>query len=406
MTLAPFGKPPVTVAPLFGRAVLFRSDVMLHGTEPARHGRPRRMFTVWVDGLDVNGPDDVSLRRRHLDAWRGDGAAAAAALAGSPLARAVSRAVYAEAYEASVRRCFGAAGEAAAEGPPPPPPRELLVVLATHRAHVRAASASPDLGPLVAALRERVADAGPPEAVGAGHVVDLAPAPFRIPPLAPGRRRLYLCRHGETDWNAAGRMQGRSDVPLNATGAAQAAVLGAWLAAAGVRPALVASSTLCRAAATADAVAAAVGVDARRRLAGFDEMCFGDMEGKQLVDDGVGDEYRRIREAWAAGDSTLPSGAGGECPDDVVLRATAALEQLGYAATGGDADAPEHVVVCAHGRLNKILIAALVPGLAVVEQGNTCVNVLDFDPAAAPDEEGRGGWTAAALNITEHLRER
>jgi broad specificity phosphatase PhoE len=38
--------------------------------------------------------------------------------------------------------------------------------------------------------------------------------------------RLYYVRHGLTDWNSAGRLQGRRDVPLNATGRAQAAQCG------------------------------------------------------------------------------------------------------------------------------------------------------------------------------------
>jgi len=33
---------------------------------------------------------------------------------------------------------------------------------------------------------------------------------------------IYYVRHGETDWNVAGRLQGRHDVPLNARGRAQA----------------------------------------------------------------------------------------------------------------------------------------------------------------------------------------
>lgn len=42
--------------------------------------------------------------------------------------------------------------------------------------------------------------------------------------------RLCLVRHGETAWNAEGRVQGQTDVPLNETGLAQARAVGATLA--------------------------------------------------------------------------------------------------------------------------------------------------------------------------------
>lgn len=37
---------------------------------------------------------------------------------------------------------------------------------------------------------------------------------------------VYYIRHGETDWNVVGRLQGRQDIPLNARGRAQASHCG------------------------------------------------------------------------------------------------------------------------------------------------------------------------------------
>jgi broad specificity phosphatase PhoE len=65
---------------------------------------------------------------------------------------------------------------------------------------------------------------------------------------------LIIIRHGETDWNAQQRIQGRADTPLNATGVAQAEKLAARVAADGALEALY-SSPQQRARVTAETIA-------------------------------------------------------------------------------------------------------------------------------------------------------
>lgn len=48
-------------------------------------------------------------------------------------------------------------------------------------------------------------------------------------PHAPRRPTLYYIRHGETDWNREGRLQGAQDIPLNELGRKQAASVGQHL---------------------------------------------------------------------------------------------------------------------------------------------------------------------------------
>jgi broad specificity phosphatase PhoE len=57
-------------------------------------------------------------------------------------------------------------------------------------------------------------------------------------------RSFHFVRHGETDWNRLGRFQGRTDIPLNALGEAQAAVLRPHLETFGFRS--IAASPLAR----------------------------------------------------------------------------------------------------------------------------------------------------------------
>ena len=80
----------------------------------------------------------------------------------------------------------------------------------------------------------------------AGLAMALAHSLRELPPLATGSSRLYLCRHGETEYNAQSLLQGSGiDASLNALGRTQAASLADTLSA--TRLDEVASSTLSRA---------------------------------------------------------------------------------------------------------------------------------------------------------------
>lgn len=89
--------------------------------------------------------------------------------------------------------------------------------------------------------------------------------------------RFVLVRHCETDWNAEGRHQGHTDIPLNARGIAQADVLAKSLGTESISRIL--SSTLRRAAETATIIGARLRLPVRHddRLR---ECCFGSLEGK------------------------------------------------------------------------------------------------------------------------------
>lgn len=91
--------------------------------------------------------------------------------------------------------------------------------------------------------------------------------------------RLTLIRHGETDWNASGRIQGHTDVALNAHGLEQARRMGAALASSDLDALY--SSDLARAWQTAQALQAATGL-APRAEPGLRERCFGTLQGQTL----------------------------------------------------------------------------------------------------------------------------
>ena len=89
--------------------------------------------------------------------------------------------------------------------------------------------------------------------------------------------RVLLARHGQTDWNAAGKIQGVSDVPLNERGREQAAALVGRVLDAGAISAVY-TSPLKRARETAEIIGRHLGLEPVP-VGALTELNFGDWEG-------------------------------------------------------------------------------------------------------------------------------
>ncbi|MCO5174327.1 MAG: histidine phosphatase family protein [Trueperaceae bacterium] len=131
---------------------------------------------------------------------------------------------------------------------------------------------------------------------------------------------LWLIRHGETDWNREGRVQGRSDNALNDLGRAQARALGARLAATAFDR--VYASDLSRAVETARLVfpGRAPELDARLR-----EMAGGVLEGKTVAE--MSESELRVRALRGSGRVDVRP-EGGESYEDVMVRVRDWLGEL------------------------------------------------------------------------------
>ncbi|GAA1284015.1 MULTISPECIES: histidine phosphatase family protein [Brachybacterium] len=161
------------------------------------------------------------------------------------------------------------------------------------------------------------------------------------------RTRLVLVRHGQTEFNREGRLQGQVDIPLNETGARQAAVLAAAIAE--NPPDLIVSSPLERARDTARIVGQACELDVTTDEA-FLERSFGQWEGLR------GEEIRRHWPEEHADWRAHRPVAGLDLEDrpEVAARVAEACRRLAAENTG------RTVMVVAHGAAITLGITALL----------------------------------------------
>ncbi|MDQ6615302.1 MAG: histidine phosphatase family protein [Actinomycetota bacterium] len=147
---------------------------------------------------------------------------------------------------------------------------------------------------------------------------------------------VVVIRHGQTAWSASGRHTGRTDIPLNETGEAQARALRERLA--GREFALVLCSPLVRSVRTAE-LAGLTGVQLDPDLMEWD---YGECEGRTT------DEIRQDLPGWTIWDGPVP---GGETIDQVAERAdrvVARVQALAAATT---------VALVGHGHILRVLAA-------------------------------------------------
>jgi probable phosphoglycerate mutase len=150
------------------------------------------------------------------------------------------------------------------------------------------------------------------------------------------RKPFWFMRHGETNWNRDGLIQGRTNVPLNDAGLAQARAAAAVFADRGITA--IRCSPLQRAHDTAKIVGEALGVPVEV-VTELREANFGVQEGKPM-----GDWFT----LWSSGET---SPEGGEAFADLCVRAVATMNTV--------LKTPGLVLVVAHGGFFRAVRAAM-----------------------------------------------
>jgi probable phosphoglycerate mutase len=190
---------------------------------------------------------------------------------------------------------------------------------------------------------------------------------------ATGTLRIYLARHGQTDWNAERRMQGSTDTHLNATGREQAAKLAARIK--GLALDHVFCSRLSRSRETAEIAHGSVPIDS---LAGLNEQSVGRFQGLKLdgSDSALTAEWQRRSQDP---DDSLD---GGESLNQLSERVGATVVTIRKRHHSGN------ILIVGHGNTNKMVLRALL-GLTMeqavgIQQANDELYLIEIDPGAPP----------------------
>lgn len=182
--------------------------------------------------------------------------------------------------------------------------------------------------------------------------------------------KIILARHGETAWNAEGRYQGQADIPLSATGEAQARALGGRLHDIAITRAV--ASPLSRARRTAEL---ALGDRAGMLTldAGLSEIAHGTWEGLLASEIHERDPARLLAWRHQPHEVLMPEG---ESLQHVFDRAWPALARAAAGLAAADT-----LLVVAHDAVNRVLLCHVlgIPfgRLWTFRQAPTTLNLLE-----------------------------
>jgi broad specificity phosphatase PhoE len=188
--------------------------------------------------------------------------------------------------------------------------------------------------------------------------------------------RLFLARHGQTDWNAEHRLQGQADRPLTALGVAQAQALCELLARQPIQA--IYCSPLQRTVATATPLAQALGLEVRKSAAML-EIDYGVLEGHTKASV-VGSE---LQELWMARktDPLTFRAPQAETYEALRERVRPFAEEIVQRHAG------ETIAVVGHRASNRVLLAILLDRSLqeVIKLKQKNADVLEICPHGDPE---------------------
>ncbi|WP_062234440.1 histidine phosphatase family protein [Fictibacillus sp. FJAT-27399] len=202
--------------------------------------------------------------------------------------------------------------------------------------------------------------------------------------------KIYLLRHGVTEWNAAGdRYCGLTDIDLSKQGGIQAECAAAYLK--DIKFDAAYSSTLCRAYNTAQIIAKKhyLSVQKDDRIVEAD---FGLWEGKTRTE--FEQEDPQSWEAWVIDPKSNPAGKTGETAEKIFSRMKSFFDEI------SKNHPDETVLVVAHSTVNRIYIAGALEmpfkHYRRLYQENTGINIFDLE---------KDSFKLLHMNVAEHLND-